>query len=136
MVTGSFLYPRQSANLRQPYIIRINHDFWMRKPSVGFLIRYFSIVCQIDEHNKCLLSSNYSSEKQYKEKRMRRTEGTTTKAILLGTTSRDDAYIKVIVIRQTEYKASPEKLSDSCNQLSFFIIIMQLFIKKVAFCLP
>lgn len=37
------------------------------------------------------------------------TEGTRTKAILLRTTSRDDAYIKVIVIRQTEYKDSPAK---------------------------
>lgn len=45
----------------------------------------------------------------YKEKRMERAEGTTTKAILLRTTSRDGAYIKVIVIRQTEYKDSPGK---------------------------
>lgn len=55
------------------------------------------------------MSSNYSSEKRYKEKRMGRAEGTTTKAILLRTTSRDGAYIKVIVIRQTEYKDSAEK---------------------------
>lgn len=80
------------------------------------LIRYFFIVCQINEHNKCLLSSNYSSEKRYKEKRMGRSEGTTTKAILLGTTSRVGAYIKVIVIRQTEYKESPEELRDSCRR--------------------
>lgn len=40
---------------------------------------------------------------------MGRAEGTTTKAILLRTTSRDGAYIKVIVIRQTEYKDSAEK---------------------------
>lgn len=45
----------------------------------------------------------------YKEKRMERAEGTTTIAILLRTTSRDAAYIKVIVIRQTEYKDSPGK---------------------------
>lgn len=45
----------------------------------------------------------------YKEKRMERAEGTTTIAILLRTASRDAAYIKVIVIRQTEYKDLPGK---------------------------
>lgn len=88
----------------------LNNQDGCRRPNItNSLIRYFFIVCQINEHNKCLLSSNYSSEKRYKEKRMGRAEGTTTKAILLRTTSRDGAYIKVIVIRQTEYKDSPGK---------------------------
>lgn len=96
--TSSFLCP----------LLVINNN-WRRAlcPELSItnsLTRYFFIVRQIYEHNKCLLSSNYSSEKRYKEKRIERAEGTTTKAILLRTTSRDGAYIKVIVIRQTEYK--------------------------------
>lgn len=88
-----------------------DHAYMISESTINMyaFIRYFFIVCQIDENNKCLLSTNYSSEKRCKKKRMGRTEGTTTKAILLGTTSRDGAYIKVIVIRQTEYKDSPEK---------------------------
>lgn len=109
---GDRVIPLSSCSSRtavtsSPFVLLVKNK---REPNItNSLIRYFFIVCQINEHNKCLLSSNYSSEKMYKEKRMERAEGTTTIAILLGTTSRDGAYIKVIVIRQTEYKDLPAK---------------------------
>lgn len=115
-VTGSFSYPlrfrrklcvpKMSSFLCPLLVINNNwgRTLWPWLSITNSLTRYFFIVRQIYEHNKCLLSSNYSSEKRYKEKRIERAEGTTTKAILLRTTSRDGAYIKVIVIRQTEYK--------------------------------